>query len=136
MGRTQVSDLQHIYNKLLFDTINEALGKVVGAGSVPAPVWLAHGRPPSWPLAGPPTGAALLRRVQQFMRQWSETNCGDDQKEIDALLAVEMRADTLTWMQCEEEESFLKFELADSIFSDLLADTVAAVQTLRDRPTR
>ncbi len=44
--------------------------------------------------------------------------------------AEEMYADTLTWMQCEEEQSFLKFELADAIFDDLLADTVACLNSL------
>jgi len=36
----------------------------------------------------------------------------------------------MTWMQCEEEESFLKFELADAIFDDLLLDTVACINSL------
>lgn len=39
-ARPQVSDLQHIYNKLLFDAIGEALTKVLGASTDNAPSWL------------------------------------------------------------------------------------------------
>jgi hypothetical protein len=53
-----------------------------------------------------------------------------DHQEIDELLCEEMYTDTLTWMRCEEEQSFLKFELADAIFDDLLADTVACLNSL------
>jgi len=36
----QVSDLQHIYNKLLFDAIGEALTKVLLPSATNAPSWL------------------------------------------------------------------------------------------------
>lgn len=79
MWERQVSDLQHIYNKLLFDSINEALSKILGAAAEQPPVWLAYGRQPP-PLTRPPTGPALVQRVQQLVRKWSEKQCGDDQK--------------------------------------------------------
>jgi hypothetical protein len=79
MWERQVSDLQHIYNKLLFDSINEALSKILGPAAEQPPVWLAYNRQPP-PLTRPPTGAALVQRVQQLVRKWSERQCGDDQQ--------------------------------------------------------
>lgn len=81
-------------------------------------------------LAGPPIGRSLLHKVKKYVHAWSQEECGEDMKEIDAMLRTEMHADSRTWMQCDEEESFLKFEISDKIFEDLLEDTVQALSTV------
>jgi len=82
-------------------------------------------------LAGPPSGDGLRTKVRTLVEAWAQELCGDDLKEIDSMLGAEMNEDTRTWLQCEEEESFLKFEISDNIFADLLEDTVRALQSIK-----
>ncbi|KAK3264794.1 hypothetical protein CYMTET_26487, partial [Cymbomonas tetramitiformis] len=127
-SRDQVSDLQHIYNKLLFDAIGESLTKVVVHGGFSAPAWLQ--RSPQLgqgQLTGPLKGEPLRTAVKKHIQSWAQAQCGEDLGEIDTMLATEIR-DEKNWMAFEEEESFLKFELSDNIFSNLLEDTISALR--------
>lgn len=106
MCERQVSDLQHIYNKLLFDSINEALSKILGGAAEQQPVWLAYNRPPP-PLTRPPTGAALVQRVQQVVAKWSEKQCGDDQKVPTHTLTASARKRSLHRLRTRTRANFI-----------------------------
>eukprot|EP00959_Pyramimonas_sp_CCMP1952_P136204 2849747-Pyramimonas_sp.AAC.1 len=73
----------------------------------------------------------VLRRRTRHVREWADQGCGEDLVEMDQMLAAEMREEADTWMAAgeEEEQYVLKFELSDSIFADLLEETVVAMQT-------
>jgi len=125
--RPRVSDEQHIYNKLLFDAIGEALMKLLVPVEDSSPAWLIK-RSRLEQLRGNPSAAKIKQTVKEKMLAWNDQKCGDDLGEIDAMLAAEMKEETANWMTCEEEESFLKFEISDNIFNDMIEDTINALQ--------
>lgn len=96
-----VSEDQQIYNKLVFDSVNEAV---------------VSSRVPSSP-------ASAMQKVAKWARVGQK---GDD---VVALIMQEQH-DRSLWMNWEEERLAVISEVVSSLFNDLLEDTVQALHML------
>ncbi|KAL0030531.1 hypothetical protein WJX79_002190 [Trebouxia sp. C0005] len=130
-----LSDEQHIYNKLIFDAVNEAITEcIVDAWQRQSPPFLQQRRPLR---QLPTTPAEVSQAVQQkvvAMCQLSQHGQGDMQDIQNlmsaALLSTEkVDAKCVTW-----QEANMKMELANLIFDDLVEDTALAFCDAHNMP--
>lgn len=98
--RKTTSEDQQIYNKLLFDSINEAIATSQN-----------------------PTPSVVMQKVSKW------TNAAKQGDDVIGLITQEQRDPNL-WSNCNKERDGIITEVVASLFDDLLDDTVQSLRHL------
>eukprot|EP00898_Chlorokybus_atmophyticus_P006017 jgi/Chlat1/6416/Chrsp45S05924 len=129
-SREEVSDYQHIHNKLIFDAINEAITKLYPYGNRPErqmPSWMRSSHLSRVPVRVYKVKEQVRRMVMRWAACGGKTGMLGDN--LDAIIIQDLQEED-RWNDFSEDEVELKFELSDMIFEDLLTDTVQVMNAV------
>eukprot|EP00798_Chlamydomonas_sp_ICE-L_P012404 gene12404-15595_t len=126
-----VTDEQHIFNKLLYDCANETLLDIYrSCNRLEAPSWI---RPPTNHVVKPlPSSAELAAEVSKRVVEWSAAKV-KGLPDLDKILGLAAAEDERTWFRLEEQEAEVKMEIAEMVWDDLMLDTADALQWINER---
>lgn len=145
IGSDLISNSRRVFKKLLFDLTGEVIRNIYKEEEYDSPVaWHKKKRKINkfYKGASPPTTVDVLKPVVQDAvidilglngaKKSEKTRWGIRKKKdlVDTILVQELRAEEPDWVNYDDDEIAVKMQLTETIFNDLLTDTVQTMNKI------